>query len=235
MHQQQEQFQPTPLDVLIIGAGLSGIGMARALTRRCPDKRYLILERRNAIGGTWDLFRYPGIRSDSDMYTLGYADKPWTGRKAIADGPDIKRYIEEAAEESGAVHNIRYGHRVLSASWDSEQALWTVRVQITDGPGPGGRPCHHAAAFAKLRICPSPGRQPGPGHAEMVATAAGLPPDPLEKRAARQLLLSAGPQPAGGGQPLPAATGPAAAGAGRRHAPLHPRLQALGPACLRRA
>src|SRR5690606_19449234 len=104
---QQEQFQPTPLDVIIIGAGLSGVGAARALAARCPDKRYLILERRQAMGGTWDLFRYPGVRSDSDMYTLSYSYKPWTGRKAIADGADIKRYIEELAEEAGVTRNIR--------------------------------------------------------------------------------------------------------------------------------
>ncbi|MFL1406580.1 flavin-containing monooxygenase [Marinobacter sp. M1N3S26] len=135
MNSTQEQFQPSPLDVLIIGAGLSGIGAAHALTDQCPDKRYLILERRRAIGGTWDLFRYPGIRSDSDMYTLSYSYKPWTGRKAIADGPDIKRYIEELAEESGAIHNIRFQRRVVSASWSSEDALWTVTAMATDEAG----------------------------------------------------------------------------------------------------
>ena len=135
MSSTQQQFQPSPLDVLIIGAGLSGIGAARALTEKCPDKRYLILERREAIGGTWDLFRYPGIRSDSDMYTLSYSFKPWTNRKAIADGPDIKRYIEEMAEESGAIHNIRYRHRVVSASWSSDDALWTVTAMVADGEG----------------------------------------------------------------------------------------------------
>ncbi|WP_193075435.1 flavin-containing monooxygenase [Pseudomonas sp. FME51] len=135
MQNQQEQFGSTPLDVLIIGAGLSGIGAARALADKCPDKRYLILERRQAIGGTWDLFRYPGIRSDSDMYTLGYSYKPWVGRKAIADGPDIKRYIEEIADEAGITHNIRFGHQVISASWCSEQALWTVVVRVADAVG----------------------------------------------------------------------------------------------------
>src|SRR5690554_49555 len=135
MHQQQEQFQPTPLDVLIIGAGLSGIGAARALTDQCPDKRYLILERRNAIGGTWDLFRYPGIRSDSDMYTLSYSYKPWTHRKAIADGPDIKRYIEDIAAESGITHNIRFQRRVTHASWSSREALWSVTALATDELG----------------------------------------------------------------------------------------------------
>jgi cyclohexanone monooxygenase len=135
MSSTQQQFQPSPLDVLIIGAGLSGIGAAHALTEQCPDKRYLILERRQAIGGTWDLFRYPGIRSDSDMYTLSYSFKPWTNRKAIADGPDIKRYIEEMAEESGAIHNIRFQRRVVSASWSTEDALWTVTALVTDDDG----------------------------------------------------------------------------------------------------
>ncbi len=132
---QQELFKPAPLDVIIIGAGLSGVGAARALTDKCPDQRYLILERRNAMGGTWDLFRYPGIRSDSDMYTLGYSYKPWAGRKAIADGADIKRYIEEIADESGAVHNIRYGHQVMTANWSSEDALWTLQVRVTGQDG----------------------------------------------------------------------------------------------------
>ena len=135
MSRTQQQFQPSPLDIVIIGAGLSGIGAAHALTEQCPDKRYLILERRNAIGGTWDLFRYPGIRSDSDMYTLSYSHKPWTGRKAIADGADIKRYIEEMAEEAGAVHNIRFQRRVISASWSSDDALWTLIAMATDKDG----------------------------------------------------------------------------------------------------
>lgn len=106
------QFAPAPLDVLIIGAGLSGIGAARALNDQCPDKRYLILERRDAIGGTWDLFRYPGIRSDSDMYTFSFSYKPWKHDEAIGEGADIKRYIEEIAEDSGITHNIRFGRKV---------------------------------------------------------------------------------------------------------------------------
>jgi len=131
----QQQFAPAPLDVLIIGAGLSGIGAARALNDQCPDKRYLILERREAIGGTWDLFRYPGIRSDSDMYTLSYSYKPWTHRKAIADGADIKRYIEDLAEESGITPNIRYQRKVTHASWSSAEALWTVSATAIDAQG----------------------------------------------------------------------------------------------------
>lgn len=135
MSSEQEQLQSSPLDVLIIGAGLSGIGAARALTEKCPGKRYLILERRQAIGGTWDLFRYPGVRSDSDMYTLSYSYKPWTQRKAIADGPDIKHYIEELAEESGAVRNIRFQRCVVSASWSGSDGLWAVKAIATDSEG----------------------------------------------------------------------------------------------------
>ncbi|NOV27270.1 NAD(P)/FAD-dependent oxidoreductase [Cupriavidus necator] len=117
------------LDVLIVGAGLSGIGAARQLQRRCPGKRYAILEAREAIGGTWDLFRYPGIRSDSDMYTLGYRFKPWRGAKAIADGPSIRAYIRETAAEAGITRHIRFGHRVVSAAWDSAEACWTIEAE----------------------------------------------------------------------------------------------------------
>ena len=116
-------------DVLIIGAGLSGIGAAAHLKMECPEKSFAILEGRAAMGGTWDLFRYPGIRSDSDMYTLGYRFRPWSNPKAIADGSDILKYIRETAQEFKIDEKIRYGHRVNKASWSSENALWTVEAQ----------------------------------------------------------------------------------------------------------
>lgn len=115
-------------DVLIIGAGVSGIGAACHLNRECPDKSYAIIERRKAIGGTWDLFRYPGIRSDSDMFTFGYNFKPWLNAQTLADGPSIKRYVEEAASENGVDKNIHFGLKMLSADWSSKDARWTVAV-----------------------------------------------------------------------------------------------------------
>lgn len=120
-------------DVLIVGAGLSGIGAAYHLQKECPKKSYLILESRNAMGGTWDLFRYPGVRSDSDMYTLGYRFRPWREAKAIADGPSIQQYISETAKEYGIDRKIRYGHRAKVASWSSADALWTVEVTGPEG------------------------------------------------------------------------------------------------------
>ena len=120
------------VDVLIIGAGLSGIGAACHLRRDCPNKTFAILEGRNAMGGTWDLFRYPGIRSDSDMYTLGYNFKPWTNPKAIADGESIRAYIRDTAAEHKVDRKIRYGHKVIRADWSSDQAQWTVDILRTD-------------------------------------------------------------------------------------------------------
>jgi cation diffusion facilitator CzcD-associated flavoprotein CzcO len=116
-------------DVLIVGAGLSGIGAAYHLQTRCPDKSLAILEARDRLGGTWDLFRYPGIRSDSDMHTLGYSFRPWTNPKAIADGPSILKYIRETAEAYGIDRKIRYGLRVESARWSSQTARWTVTAR----------------------------------------------------------------------------------------------------------
>jgi len=119
------------VDVLIIGAGLSGIGAARHLQKLCPDKTYAILEARAQMGGTWDLFRYPGIRSDSDMYTLGYVFKPWTNPQAIADGPSILEYIHETAREGGIDQYIHYNERVTRARWSSADAKWTVEAAHT--------------------------------------------------------------------------------------------------------
>jgi len=113
-------------DVLIIGAGLSGIGAAVHLRQNCPNKTFAILEGREAIGGTWDLFRYPGIRSDSDMHTLGYNFKPWKNPKAIADGPSIRAYVQEAAAEYNIVQHIHFKHLVRRLSWSSKDAMWTV-------------------------------------------------------------------------------------------------------------
>lgn len=131
------------LDVLIIGAGLSGVGAAYHLMKHCPGKRFAILEGRAALGGTWDLFRYPGIRSDSDMFTLGYNFKPWTNPQAIADGPSIRRYIEEAAQENGIREKIRFQHNVLRADWCTERATWTLQVQRGDEPEIVTLSCQH--------------------------------------------------------------------------------------------
>jgi len=118
------------VDVLIVGAGLSGIGAAWRLQEQHPGKTYAILEARDASGGTWDLFRYPGIRSDSDMYTLSFPFRPWKHRKAIADGSDIRQYIRDTASEAGIEKNIRFGHRVRSAEWSSDDAQWTVTSEV---------------------------------------------------------------------------------------------------------
>ncbi|MEZ4452670.1 MAG: NAD(P)/FAD-dependent oxidoreductase [Nannocystaceae bacterium] len=120
-------------DVVLVGAGLSGIGAACHLRRECPEKRVLILEGREALGGTWDLFRYPGIRSDSDMFTFGFAFEPWRDAKAIADGPSILAYLRATAEKHGVDRLIRYGHRVRQASWSSADARWTLDVLLADG------------------------------------------------------------------------------------------------------
>ena len=120
-------------DVLVVGAGISGIATGYHLQTRCPDRSYAILEGRQAMGGTWDLFRYPGIRSDSDMHTLGFAFEPWTEAKSIADGPSIRSYVERTARKYGIDRHIRYGVRVRSAEWSTPDAAWTVTATGPDG------------------------------------------------------------------------------------------------------
>src|SRR5499426_177429 len=120
------------LDVLIVGAGVSGIDAAYHLKTTCPDRNYAILEGRDAIGGTWDLFRFPGIRSDSDMYTYGFPFRPWTGKKSIVDGASILQYVRETAHEFGIDRRIRFKHRVMRATWSSKDARWTVDVETPE-------------------------------------------------------------------------------------------------------
>ena len=117
------------LDVIIVGAGLSGVGAAYHLQTKCPNKSYAILEARERLGGTWDLFRYPGIRSDSDMYTLGYSFRPWTNPKAIADGAAILDYVRETAEVYGIDEKMRFGQRVEGARWSSASSRWTLTIR----------------------------------------------------------------------------------------------------------
>jgi cation diffusion facilitator CzcD-associated flavoprotein CzcO len=120
-------------DVIIVGAGISGISAAAHLEQHCPGKRYLILEAREAIGGTWDLFRYPGIRSDSDMHTFGFRFKPWTNAKAIADGPSILSYLQETAQEYGIDEHIRFDSKVKRASWQDQDACWKLAIENSKG------------------------------------------------------------------------------------------------------
>ena len=129
-------MEQTHFDVLVVGAGLSGICMGCYLTRECPDKSFAILERRQAIGGTWDLFRYPGIRSDSDMMTFGYDFRPWTDTNIFADGPSIRAYIRESAEEYGVDKKVRFGSRIERAEWSSEDERWTVTIARDDQDAP---------------------------------------------------------------------------------------------------
>ena len=121
------------VDVLIVGAGISGVGAASHLQDRCPGRTYAILEARDSLGGTWDLFRFPGVRSDSDMFTLGYAFRPWSGTRTLADGGSILAYVRETARERGIDTKIRYGHRVVGAEWSSEDSRWTVTAESDSG------------------------------------------------------------------------------------------------------
>ena len=117
------------LDVLIVGSGISGIGAGAHLSMKCPNKKYLILEGRENFGGTWDLFKYPGIRSDSDMHTLGFSFKPWENKKSIADAHSIMDYLEETIQEYELTDKIRYKHYVHSADWSSTENIWTLTVE----------------------------------------------------------------------------------------------------------
>lgn len=128
-------------DVVVVGAGLSGIAAAHYLQRECPDRSFVLLEGRDAIGGTWDLFRYPGIRSDSDMFTLGYTFRPWTSDASIAGGAAIRDYIRDTAREEGVLPRIRFGQRVTAASWDPASARWRLAVDA------GGEQLHYSCRF----------------------------------------------------------------------------------------
>ena len=122
------------VDLLVVGAGLSGVGVAAQLRRDFPGRRLAVLEARHAIGGTWDLFRYPGVRSDSDMATLGYGFRPWRDPRSIAPGAAIRDYVRDTADETGVAELVRPGHRVVAADWSSADARWTVSIDVTDPP-----------------------------------------------------------------------------------------------------
>ncbi|MEO1045498.1 MAG: NAD(P)/FAD-dependent oxidoreductase [Pseudomonadota bacterium] len=121
------------VDVLIAGAGISGIGMAVHLKQQCPGRSFAMIEQREDLGGTWNLFQYPGIRSDSDMHTLGFEFEPWREQKAIADGPSILNYLHRITDKHSLRPHMHFGHKILSASWSSEEALWTLTIETSDG------------------------------------------------------------------------------------------------------
>ena len=121
------------VDIVIVGAGISGVSAAVHLRKKCPKKTIRILEARDSLGGTWDLFRYPGIRSDSDMHTLGFSFKPWQEAKSIADGPSILKYVNETVEEHGLLDLIKFNCRLKKAEWNSDLARWTMKIENSDG------------------------------------------------------------------------------------------------------
>ncbi len=131
----RDPLAPPPLDVdvLVVGAGISGVDVACRLAQRCPSTSWAVLEARERVGGTWDLFRYPGIRSDSDMYTLGFPFRPWRGAASIAPGAQIRQYVEDTAREYGVTARIHHGHRVVRLEWSSEDSLWTVTAETAGG------------------------------------------------------------------------------------------------------
>jgi monooxygenase len=183
----------THFDVLIIGAGISGVSNAYHLQRDCPNKSFAILEARDALGGTWDLFRYPGIRSDSDMHTLGFRFRPWRGEKSIADGPSILSYLKETAVEYGIERKIRFGHRLTRASWSSPHARWTLDII-----GPDGRPLTMTCNF--LQMCSGyydydGGHMPGWSGMERFAGKIVHPqawPDDLDYAGKRVVVIGSG-------------------------------------------
>ena len=140
------------VDVLIVGAGLSGIGAAYRLQEQCPGTSYAILEARAAIGGTWDLFRYPGVRSDSDVFTLSYPFRPWRGPTSLADGASIRDYIATTAAETGIEPHIRYRTRAVDASWSSARARWSVRTLVGEDATPRTVTCSFLYVLSLIHI-----------------------------------------------------------------------------------
>lgn len=179
-------------DVLIVGAGLSGIGAAWHLKDKCPGKTFAILEAREAIGGTWDLFRYPGIRSDSDMFTLGYNFRPWTAQKSIADGPDILAYVNDTAREAGIDREIRFRHKVVRADFDSEAARWTVTAATPEGER--HFQCRLLLMAAGYYSYDNPHDPPIPGEASFAGPLfhAQLWPRDLDHRGKRVVVIGSG-------------------------------------------
>lgn len=120
-------------DVVIVGAGISGIGTAYWLQQKCPDKEFTILEARNSIGGTWSLFKYPGVRSDSDMFTFGYRFRPWINPQSISSGKDILKYLKDTVKDAAIDEHIRFGNKTISADWSDESRTWTLQVETSEG------------------------------------------------------------------------------------------------------
>ena len=180
--------------MVIVGAGLSGIDAAYHLQTKCPGRTYAIFEGRENLGGTWDLFRYPGIRSDSDMFTLGFAFRPWTEAKAIADGPSILKYLNEAADDYGIRRHIRYSHAVKSASWDSATSRWTVEFEQGSAGDTGRVTCNFLFTCAGYYNYEAGYRPDFPGEAEFQGRIVHPQhwPDDLDYAGKRVVVIGSG-------------------------------------------